>query len=181
MADVTAATRRSGQSDVSLEDAHIHTIMISVEDRPGSVDRVVGVLRRRRANMQTLTIGQGEQPEIKRLTAIVIDSEVEAEHLLEQLRKVVDVRRADIVQPEQALVRELALVKVNSPADDRALIEQGQALGASVVDTSSDAVTFEVTGSAEKIEQFVASVQSYGIREIARSGAVVISRATATK
>jgi acetolactate synthase-1/3 small subunit len=181
MTDVTAPTRRSGQSDVSLEEAQIHTIVISVEDRPGSVDRVVGVLRRRRANMQTLTIGQGELPNIKRLTAMVIDSEVEAEHLLEQLRKIVDVRQANIIQPRQAIVHELALVQVNSPANVQELLAQGQDSGATVVDTSSDFVTFEVTGSAEKIEQFVARVQSYGIREIARSGAVVVSRATTTK
>jgi acetolactate synthase-1/3 small subunit len=184
MTDVTAPTaptRRSGQSDVALEEAQTHTVVISVEDRPGSVDRVVGVLRRRRANMQTLTIGQGEQPGVKRITAIVVDSEVEAEHLIEQLRKIVDVHRADIVQPQQTIVRELALVKVNSPANAQELLEQGQTLGATVVDRSSDFVTFEVTGSAEKIEQFVARVQSYGIREIARSGSVVVTRATATK
>jgi acetolactate synthase-1/3 small subunit len=181
MTDVTAPTRRSGQSDVSLEEARAHTIVISVEDRPGSVDRVVGVLRRRRANLQTLTLGQGEQPDIKRITAMVVDSEVEADHLLEQLRKIVNVRRADIIQPQQTIVRELALVKVNSPANAQELLGQGQAFGATVVDTSPDFVTFEVTGSAEKIEQFVARVQSYGIREIARSGSVVVTRATVTK
>lgn len=184
MTDVTAPTvpaRRSGQSEVALEEARTHTIVISVEDLPGSVDRVVGVLRRRRANMQTLSIGQGEQPDTKRITAIVVDSEVEAEHLLEQLRKIIDVRRADIVQPQQAIVRELALIKVNGPANAQELLEQGQAFGATVIDRSSDFVTFEVTGSAEKIEQFVARVQSYGICEIARSGSVVVTRATVTK
>jgi acetolactate synthase-1/3 small subunit len=171
-------TRRSGQSDVALEEARTHTVVISVEDRPGSVDRVVGVLRRRRANMQTLTIGQGEQPDVKRITAIIVDSEVEAEHLIEQLRKIVDVCRADIIQPQQTIVRELALIKVNSPTPAQELLELGQTSGATVVDRASDFVTFEVTGSAETIEQFVARVQSYGIREIARSGSVVITRTT---
>lgn len=179
MTDVTAPTRRSGQSEVSPEETHAYTVVISVEEHPGSVDRVVGVLRRRRANMQTLTLGQDEQPDIKRITATVFDSEVEVEHLLEQLRKIVDIRRAEIVQPQQAIVRELALIKVNSPANAQELVEQTQ--GATIVDRSADFVTFEVTGSAEDIEQFVSRVQSCGILEIARSGSVVVTRATATK
>ena len=169
---------RSGQSDIAKEEARIHTVLIIVEDRPGSIDRVIGALRRRRANMQNFTLGRGERVDRMRITAQVNDSEVEVDHLLEQLRKIVDVRQAVILQPEQTIVREIALVKVSSTAANvQELRELGQTYNAAVVEQTGDSITFEISGSVEKIEQFVEQVQSYGIREIARSGSVTITRA----
>src|SRR5579884_1090393 len=131
MTDVTAPTRRSGQSEVSLEEAQAHTIVISFEDRPGSVDRVVGVLRRRRANMQTLTIGRSELADVARVTVVVDDSEVGVDQLVEQLRKVVDVRHIVNLSTAQAVARELALIKVSSaPGSSSEIIELGHQFGA---------------------------------------------------
>ncbi len=89
---ITSADR-SGQSNLPQGVEQAHTLIIKVEDRPGAVDRVIGLLRRRRANMQTFVLGRSEQPEIVRITVVVNDSEVALEHLVEQMRKIVDVRQ----------------------------------------------------------------------------------------
>ncbi len=168
---------RSGQSNVPQGAEHAHTLVILVEDRPGSVDRVVGLLRRRRANLQTLVLGRSDQPDVARITVVVNDSEVAQEHLVEQLRKIVDVQQVNNLTFQQTVTRELALIKVKSTPDNvHEIIEQAHLFGAHAVDMAPEAVTLEATGSEEKIEKLVSLLQTYGIREIARSGRVVMAR-----
>ena len=171
------STDRSGQSNLPQGTEQAHTLIIKVEDRPGAVDRVIGLLRRRRANMQTLVLGRSEQPEIVRITAVVNDSEVALEHLVEQMRKIVDVQQVTKLVASQTIARELALIKLNSTYDNvYEIVEQAHLFGAHVVDMTPETVTLEVTGSEEKIEKLLALLQVYGIREIARSGRVSMGR-----
>jgi acetolactate synthase-1/3 small subunit len=107
------------------------------------------------------------------------DSEVGIDHLIEQLRKAVDVRRVVNLTFQQAITRELALIKVNSSAErSNQIIELGSLFGAVVIDITPEAITLEVTGSGEKIEKLVSLLQEYGIREVARSGSVAMARGT---
>lgn len=173
----TQSTRRAGQSDAHQDNAREHILVLFVNDRPGSADRVVGVLRRRRANMQTLTIGRSELPDVARLTVVVDDSEVGVEQLVEQLRKVVDVRHIVNLSTTQAVARELALIKVNSTSTSYSeIIELGHQFGAHPVDVTPETVTLEVTGSEEKVTKIVDLLQAYGIREIVRTGCVAMNR-----
>src|SRR3954463_15720600 len=117
---------RAGQSNAPEGAARAHTLVILVYERPGSVDRVFGLLRRRRANMQTLTIGRSEQPDVARITVVTNDAEVAVEQLVEQIRKVVDVRQVVNLASEQIILRELALIKVaSSPQKSSEIIEIG--------------------------------------------------------
>src|SRR6266567_882138 len=142
------APARSGQSSVLQGKERSYTLVVLVNDRPGAVDRVVGLLRRRRASMQTLVIGPSELPGVVRITVNLNDSEVE-------------------------------LVKVNSKAENYAeIIELGHLFGAHTVDVTSGTITLEVTGSEEKVEKLVNELQKYGIREVARTGPVAITRGT---
>jgi len=153
-----------------------------VDSRHGALDRIVGLLRRRRARPQKIAIGQGETPDVVRISVVIDDSEVEIEHLLEQLRKIVDVRHIFSLPPEQAVTRELALVKVNNSASHYGeIIELGHLFGAHVVDMTPETVTLEVTGSDEKIEKFVSELQQYGVREVARTGSVAMMRGTSDR
>jgi acetolactate synthase-1/3 small subunit len=112
-----------------------------------------------------------------RITVSVTDSEVGVDHLIEQLRKTVDVRQVINLTFQQAITRELALIKVNSTAErSHEIIELGSLFGAVVVDITPDTITLEVTGSAEKIEKLVSLLQEYGIREVARSGSIAMAR-----
>lgn len=173
----TIATERSGQSNLPKGVEQTHTLIVLVEDRPGAIDRVVGLMRRRRANMQTLVLGRGESQDVVRFTFSVTDSEVALEHLVEQLRKIVDVRHVTSLVSQQVMARELALIKVSSTRETwPEIVEHGHFFGAHVIDSAPDAVTLEVAGSEEKIEKLIDLLQAYGIREIARSGRVVIAR-----
>jgi acetolactate synthase-1/3 small subunit len=170
-------TDRSGQSNLPQGVEQAHTLIVKVEDRPGAVDRVIGLLRRRRANMQTFVLGRSEQPEIVRITIVVNDSEVALEHLVEQLRKIVDVRQVTNIVSYQTIARELALIKVKSTYDNvHEIIERAHLFGAHPVDMAPEAVTLEVVGSQEKIEKLIELLHSYGISEIARSGRVAMIR-----
>ena len=177
MTDAPAPTHRSGHSDAPEGTVRAHTLIILVNERPGAVDRVVGILRRRRANMQTLVLGRCELPETVRFTVSVNDSEVGVDHLVEQLRKAIDIRQVVNLTFQQAITRELALIKVNSTAErSSAIIELGSQFGASVVDMTADTITLEVAGNEEKIEKLVGVLQEHGIREVVRSGSVAIAR-----
>jgi acetolactate synthase I/III small subunit len=179
MPDTVTPIERSGQSNSAQGTQQEHTLIALVEDRPGAIDRVVGLMRRRRANMQTLVLGRSEQPNVVRVTVSVNDSEVAIDQLVEQLRKLVDVHHVYNITARLAVTRELALIKVNSaPEKFNNIIELAHHFGAHVVDVAPTVVTLEVTGSEEKIEKFVNALQEYGIHEIARSGRVAMARGT---
>jgi acetolactate synthase-1/3 small subunit len=177
MSEQAAPLQRAGQSNAPQDDARAHILVLFVDDRTGSVDRIVGLLRRRRAKMQTLTIGRSELPNVARITVVVDDSEVGVEQLVEQLRKVVDVRHVINLSSVQAVARELALIKVSSTtASYSEIIELGHQFGAHPVDVTPETVTLEVTGNEGKVTKLVDLLQPYGIREIARTGCVAMTR-----
>lgn len=168
---------RSGQSGAPEGAVQAHTLVMLVDDRHGALDRIVGLLRRRRARPRKIAIGQSETPGVARISVVMDDSEVEVEHLVEQLRKVVDVRQIINMSASQSISRELALVKVNnSAARSGEIIELGHLFGAHVVDMTPETVTLEVTGSDEKVEKFVSELQQFGVREVARTGSVAMMR-----
>ena len=178
MTDQVAHIERSGQSEAPAGTARSHTIVVLAHDRHGALDRIVGVLRRRRAKMQTFALGGNEVPDMMRITIVMNDSEVHVEQLVEQLRKIVDVQHVSNLSAEQTIARELALIKVNSSESQYAseIIELGHLFGAHVLDVTQQSVTLEVTGSEEKVEKLVNSLQSFGIREVARTGRVAMAR-----
>src|SRR6266705_432661 len=92
MTEYATPTERAGQSNAPQGSERSHTLNLLVHNRHGTLARIVGLLRRRRARVQTITIGRGDLPDVVRITVVVDDSEVEVEQLVEQLRKVVDVR-----------------------------------------------------------------------------------------
>ena len=169
---------RTGQSDAPAGTAQSHTIVVLAYDRHGALDRIVNVLRRRRAKMQAFAIGRNELPDMVRITIVMKDSEVGVEQLVEQLRKIVDVQHVVNLSSEQIIARELALIKVNRGESQHAseIIELAHLFGAYVVDVTPQTLTLEVTGSEEKVEKLVNSLQSFGIREVARTGRVAMSR-----
>lgn len=176
--DILTPTR-AGQVDAPSGTEQAHTLIILLHDRPGAIDRVVGLLRRRRANMQTLVMGRGEQADDMRLTVSINDSNVMVEQLVEQLRKVVDVFHVTNLSSQQAVTRQLALIKVNHTSSTfHEIIEQGQLFGAHIVDVTPETITLEVTGSEDKISRLIDQLQTCGIREVARSGSVAIARGT---
>ena len=177
MTNITSTTiGRAGQTSVARGTEQAHTLVVLVQDRPGSVDRVIGLLRRRRANMQTLVLGRSSQANVVRITMGIDDSEVGVEHLVEQLRKVIDVKQVLNLAAQEAIIRELALIEVNATgSQSQEVLAVGQQFGSQSVDQTAEKVTLQIADSVEKIEQLLEQLQAYGIREIARSGSVAIS------
>jgi acetolactate synthase I/III small subunit len=174
-----APSQRAGQANAPQDGAREHILVLFVDDRHGALDRIVNLLRRRRVNMRTFAVGQSEIAGVARITVVMDDSEVAVEQVVEQLRKIVDVRHIVNLSTEQVVARELALIKVNSSAPQQSeIIELGHLYGAHAVDVDQETVTLEVTGSAEKVEKLVKKLQSYGIREVARTGCVAMTRGT---
>jgi acetolactate synthase-1/3 small subunit len=172
-----ASIERAAQSNMPQGSERTYTLIILINDRPGAVDRVVGLLRRRRANTQTLVLVGSELPGVIRMTAQVTDSDVAVDHLLAQLRKVIDVRRAENLTRQQAVMRELALIKISSSITTRhEIIECGRLFGAHVIDGTSETVLLEVTARKEKVDELITLLERYGICELARSGSIAIAR-----
>jgi acetolactate synthase-1/3 small subunit len=170
---------RAGQTSVPVETARTYTLVILIDEKPGAVDRVVGLLRRRRANMQSLTISHSEQPDVTRITAVATDSDVAIGQLVEQLRKVIDVREVHNLSSGQMVERELALIKVtNDPQRTSEIIALSRQHGAYVVDFVASSITLELTGSAAQVEALLTLLQPFGIREVARTGSIALPRGT---
>ncbi len=177
MTSHAAPPTRAGQENAPKDGDRTHILVLFANDSHGVLDRIVGLLRRRRSNMQTFAIGRSELPNVVRITVVMNDSEVGVDQLVEQLHKIVDVRQVVNLSSEQAVARELALIKVNSTmALQNEIIELGHLFGAHTLDVDRETVTLEVTGSAGKIEKLVTLLQPYGIREVARTGCVAMTR-----
>jgi acetolactate synthase-1/3 small subunit len=176
---VAEPVERAGQTSVPVEAARTYTLVILIDEKPGAVDRVVGLLRRRRANMQSLTISHSEQPEVTRITAVATDSDVAIGQLVEQMRKVIDVREVQNLSSGQMVERELALIKVASdPQRANEIVELARQHGAFVADVTTTSLTLELTGSSAQVEALVNLLQPFGVREVARTGSVALPRGT---
>jgi len=175
----TQPPERAGQSSVPVEAARAYTLLILIDEKPGAVDRVVGLLRRRRANMQSLTISHSEQAEVTRITAVTTDSDVAVGQLVEQLRKVIDVREVSNLSSGQIVERALALIQVNSDQQHASeIIGLARQHGAYIADIAATSITLEATGSTAQVETLVNLLQPFGIRAVARTGSVALPRGT---
>ena len=169
-------TTRTGCSDAPQGTEQVHTMTILVTDRPGSTDRVVGVLRRRRAKLLSLNLSQSETPDVMRITALVKDTNVGIEHLLEQMRKVVDVREVRHIDAQHTLMREMALIKVGTTsASADTIITAAHRFDGRVVEHSANFVILEVMGEEEKVCSFIETMRSYGIVDLARSSGISLA------
>ena len=178
-AQTMEAPERAGQSSVPAERARTYTLVILIDEKPGAVDRVVGLLRRRRANMQALTISHSEQSDVARITAVTSDSDVAVGQLVEQMRKVIDVRDVQNLSSSQIVQRELALIKVSSdPQRASEIIELARQHGAYPADVAAKHITLEITGGTAQVEALVTLLAPFGILEVARTGSVALSRET---
>jgi acetolactate synthase-1/3 small subunit len=154
-----------------------HTLSVLVENKPGVLARVAGLFSRRGFNIESLAVGPTEHPDISRMTIVVAVDELPLEQVTKQLNKLVNIIKIVELDPEQAVRRELLLVKVRADATVRSqVLETVQLFRAKVVDVSPEALTIEATGTADKIEALLRMLEPYGVREMVQSGMVAIGR-----
>lgn len=154
-----------------------HTLVALVQDKPGVLNRVASLFRRRAFNIESLAVGHTDQPQISRMT-IVIDSDTTNAHLVEaNLAKLVNVLDVQDVTGMDTISRDLALIKVRADATSRAEIAQlVEIFRAKIVDVASDSVVVEVTGDEEKIDGLVELLRPKGILEMVRTGRIAMLR-----
>jgi len=154
-----------------------HTLVALVEDKPGVLTRIAGLIRRRGFNIQSLAVGYSEQPGLSRMTVVVSGDSTEVEQVRKQLEKLINVVRVSDITEEAIVSRELALIKVKSTASTRSEIMQiVDIFRANIVDVSSDSLTVEVTGDEDKVESLIELLGIFGIKEITKTGRVALTR-----
>lgn len=148
-----------------------------VEDHPGVLTRVSGMIRRRGFNIQGLSVGPTDQPGRSRLTLTVDAGHAEVDQVQKQLERLIEVIEVSDLTEAPRLSRELALVKlgVTGPRRDMVVAEVDR-FGGRVVDAGLQQVIVEVSGEFERVERFLEALHPYGIRELARSGPVAMSK-----
>jgi len=154
-----------------------HTIVALVEDRPGVLDHMASLFRRRGFNIESIAVGHSEVPHLSRMTLVVNGANTMVEQVRKQLDKVVDVVKVSDITSDKIITRELALVKVKATSSSRSEIMQVvDIFRAKIVDVAADSVTVEVTGDETKIDSLLNLLRGFGIKELARTGRIALTR-----
>ena len=154
-----------------------HTLVALVEDKPGVLNRMASLFRRRGFNIESIAVGHSETPHLSRMTIIVNGTTAMVEQVRKQVDKLVDVVKVSDITSESITVRELALIKVKATSATRSeIIEIADIFRANIVDVGSDSLTIEITGDEDKIESMLKLLKGFGIREISRTGRVAMVR-----
>lgn len=154
-----------------------HTLVALVENRPGVLNRVASLFRRRGFNIESIAVGPSEAPHMSRMTIVVNGSTTHVEQVRKQLEKVIDVVRVSDITEEQIVARELALIKVKSTSSSRSeIIQIVDIFRANIIDVAADSLTVEVTGDEDKIDSLAGLLRNFGIKELARTGRIAMAR-----
>ena len=154
-----------------------HTLIALMEDKPGVLNRVSNLFRRRNYNIRSLSVGHSETQDISRMTVVVDGDNRVVEQVVKQLSKLINVTDVLDVTDRPAVIRELALVKVKAGAGKRSeIIELAQVFRGRIVDVGPDSMTVEITGAEDRVNSLVSLLRPYGIEELARTGRVAMVR-----
>jgi acetolactate synthase I/III small subunit len=155
-----------------------HTLVALVEDNPGVLNRMVSLFRRRGFNIASIAVGSSEIAGFSRITFVVDGSLTMVEQVRKQLLgKIVEVVKVSDITDEDIVVRELALIKIKAPAENRSeIIQIVDIFKAGIVDVSQDTLTIEITGAEQKIDSLLDLLRAFGIKEITRTGRIAMTR-----
>lgn len=154
-----------------------HVISALVENHSGVLSRISGLFSRRGYNIDSLSVGETEDPTISRMTIVTKADKQMQEQIKKQLNKLVDVIKIVELDEETAVYRELALIKVGADKTNRAeIIEIANIFRAHIVDVSEKALIVEATGDQGKIIALTNMLEPYGIKEIIRTGLTALQR-----
>jgi len=149
-----------------------------VEDKPGVMQRISGLFRKRNFNIDSISVGSCEKPGISRMTlAVTGDSQI-LEQVIKQLSKLVEVVKVTKLDEGEAVTRELALVKIGTKNEsERAeVVQYANIFRGRIVDVHKGSLIVEITGDGRKIDAFINLVSVYGIKELAKTGLTAMTR-----
>jgi acetolactate synthase-1/3 small subunit len=154
-----------------------HTLSVLVENKPSVLARVAGLFSRRSFNIDSLAVGETENPDVSRITIVVNADSSPLEQVTKQLNKLVNVLKIVELDPQQSVQRELLLVKVRADRAQRTqVLETVELFRAKVIDVAPDTLTIEATGNPDKLDALLRDLEPYGIKEMVQSGLVAIGR-----
>ena len=154
-----------------------HTLTVLVENKSGVLFRVASLFSRRGYNIDSLAVGVTEDPKISRMTIVVDGDDYVLEQVTKQLNKLVDVIKVSDIGVDEAVERELALIKVTADVSARTeIIQIADIFRARIVDVAPKSITVEVTGDEAKIQAIEKLLRQFGIKEMARTGKIALMR-----
>ena len=154
-----------------------HTVVALVEDRPGVLNRVASLFRRRGFNIESLAVGPTEEEGLSRMTIVVDGATTVVEQVEKQLYKLIDVVKVADITQKGVVARELCLIKVRCPNGKRSeVIQLAHVFGARVADVADATVVVEFVGEEDDVDNVIRTMRPYGIVELARTGRVAMSR-----
>jgi len=153
------------------------TLIALVEDKPGVLNRVASLFRRRAFNIESLAVGHTENPGVSRMTIVVDSDRTDVQKVAQNLYKLVNVIQVEDVTERPAVIRDLALIKVRANGGTRSEVMQiVETFRARVVDVALNSLMVEVTGIEEKVNGLVEVLRPFGILEMVRTGRVAMVR-----
>lgn len=158
-----------------------YVFAVYVENKYGVLARVSGLFMRKGFNIDSLTVSETDDPKFSRITITMNGDDYAREQLINQLRKLYNVKQVELIEHDAAVERELLLVKVrNTPENRSELMAAAGIFGADIIDYSIEAMCVEVTGEPSKINAFIDLMKHLGILELCRTGVVALERGGAT-
>jgi acetolactate synthase-1/3 small subunit len=157
----------------------LHTFAVYVDNKPGVLNRVASLVRRRAFNIESLTVGHTETAGVSRMTVVVDTDEYGARRLEAHLHKLLPVRRVQNITIVPAISRDLALIKVSARGEARTHVMQlVDVYRARIIDVSPESLVVEATGTEDKIDSLLEVLRPYGVMEMVRTGRVAMARGT---
>ena len=164
-----------------MEKVNKFVIAVYVDNKFGVLTRVTSMFTRRGFNIDALTVGETECPEYSRITICLSGDGYAKEQLINQLRKLINVKKVEVLEESESIKRELALVKVKNSSETRGDILAGvEVYRAKVIDYTINEMCIEITGDPSKIDAFIKLMIPYGIIEMCRTGIVALERGSGT-
>lgn len=158
-----------------------HTISILVENHAGVLSRISGLFSRRGFNIDSLAVGETDDPKVSRVTIVADGDEHTVEQLEKQLNKLIDTIKVKALEPQELLSRELQLIKINATSQQRSeILTICEIMGAKIADISATTLTLEISDTTQHLERFQELIKPYGIREIVRTGVIAIQKGAET-
>jgi acetolactate synthase-1/3 small subunit len=154
----------------------LQIISLLVENKPGALMRITGLLSQRGYNIESLTVARTLDPELSRMTIVVDVDATLRQQVIKQMNKLVNVLQAVDLTESPAVRREMVLVRIRTVQETRtAILKEAEIFSARVVDSSTEGFALEATGDSEKLDEFIDVMRSYGEIETTRSGVVAVS------
>lgn len=154
-----------------------HTMIAWMEDKPGVLNRVAGLFRRRNFNIESLAVGHSETPGISRMTFVALGTERDMRQIETQLDKLINVTAVQDVTNQDPITRELAMVRVRADSDNRAEVMQiVDIFRARIVHVDMESVIVQIVGKENQVNSLIELLNNFGILEMVRTGQVAMVR-----